>query len=206
MARCRLPILFFLVMLLAAACRTAVAPRAGPALPAPQSPSPTPAANAEEVASGGKDAAVAEGTRVAPCDWRIEKGKLVSPSRESRDLEGNITEVDLDGKAPLDRIVNVGSCGSWGDCEFVVLQAWGNGTYRAVWGPEYTQLIEVGERPRGAELANLVLHDRTAQPGCDLPLKTVLRWTGKEWEKGETCAGQGVWDDAACGQRPPACK
>lgn len=41
-----------------------------------------------------------------------------------------------------------------------------------------------------------VLLSGCSSAGCDLPLKTTLRWTGDGWEEGETCAGDGVWDSA----------
>lgn len=162
-------------------------------------------ARADEVSSP-EQVVVAEATDDFPCEWRVEDDRPVHPAVEERNLEGGLVEADLDGRTPIDIIANIGACGSWGDCEFVVLQACDNGMYRAVWGPDYAQRIDVGGRPDGAELANLVLGGRTAQAACDRPLETVLHWTAEGWHRGETCVGSGVWDDA-CGARPfPACR
>lgn len=142
--------------------------------------------------------------RGARCDWEVQGGVLVHP-----DLEGlepvAPQEVDLDGVEPMDLIANLGACGSRGDCDHVVLQACESGGYRAVWGPDYAQGLDVAARDGTTPLADLVKRGRTGTPGCDLPTQTTLRWTGERWEPTGKCAGKGSWGPD-CGPRPRACE
>jgi len=111
---------------------------------------------------------------------------------------------DLDGVAPQDVVMSLGSCGNWGDCVHVVLQGCGTDEYRAVWGPDYAQAIEVLEN--GNPPADLLVRSRTARSGCDLPVQEILRWQGNHWVSVERCTGNGVWTEDVCGQLPaPPC-
>lgn len=161
-----------------------------------------------------------------PCDWIFDGDVLRHPELgrfPSQELEEGEEEIDapvgagsprtcvpvtadLDGDPEPDAIIELGLCGNWQHCWHVVLQACGRGAYRAVWGPDYAQSVEVGRRRKTAPIADLIHHDRTATAGCDVPLETVLRWRAGGWTEGETCAGESdVWDDEYCGPRPPAC-
>lgn len=180
--------------------------------------------------AGGGATASADADPAAPpqgvCDWVLRDGELVppqpggSPPVERDDhlvaddevppdpAVVDATEVDLDGVPPRDWIANVGGCGNWQDCQFVVLQGCGRDTYRVVWGPEYAQDVDIHARRRRARrgLPDLVVHGRTAMAGCDLPLMTIVSWNGTEWVSGPTCAGESdIWDDDDCGPRPTAC-
>lgn len=177
-------------------------PAPQPAVEAP--PFEAPAPDAPE-APEAPEAADARGASDDPgCEWRVQGGVLVHPDLEGRDPV-EPTEVDLDGVPPIDLVADLGACGNWGDCEHVVLQACESGGYRAVWGPDYAQGLDVAARAEAAPRADLVKHGRTGTPGCDLPTQTTLRWTGEVWEPTGTCAGKGSWG-ADCGRRPRACE
>jgi hypothetical protein len=145
-------------------------------------------------------------TRAAPpglCEWDLRDGVPWHPSYGAARTEA--TRVDLDGDALGDLVASLEGCGNWGDCMFVVLQGCPDQLYRAVWGPEYAQSIEVGARASGAPIAGLVIGGRTALAGCDLPLQATVTWDGDSWTEPSWCAQDGgVWD-ASCGPRPPAC-
>lgn len=139
------------------------------------------------------------------CLWHLEGENLIYRGEDFEYDARSTKGVDLDGIPPLDLIADLGNCGNWGDCEFVVLQACETGRYRAVWGPEYAQDIEVAGRTEGAVIVDLLLVERTARTGCDLLMKTVIIWNGERWVYGESCADGGIWDERDCGERPPAC-
>lgn len=113
--------------------------------------------------------------------------------------------VNTNGDAIPDLLANLDLCGNHGDCELVVLQGCGDGSYSARWGPEYAQYIEIrGVEGQGVPL-RLALGERHANAGCDLPLETPLSWQDDQWVAGETCHWEGLWD-AECGPMPgPSC-
>ncbi len=178
--------------------------------PAPESATP-PTATTGSDGSADSTAATAP-TQSAPgdddpdCGWRVEDGVIVEFGEfvPEDDLTARVTPVDLNGSPPSDAVGFLGGCGNWGECQHVVLRACDDGSYEAVWGPEYATAIEVGD-PREGTLADLWIGGRTGRAGCDLPLRTTLRWTGEQWQEAGACSGEGVWD-SACGERPaPRC-
>ena len=140
-----------------------------------------------------------------PCEWVVAKDQLSGPGREPVDAD-RWHAVDVARAPPADLVADLGNCGNWGHCEFVVLLGCGTGTYRPTWGPDYAQYLEVIEAD-GHGWARLEAGDRTGVAGCDVPLTVEWRRTDDRWDPGEPCAPAegGVWDDA-CGERPPACR
>jgi hypothetical protein len=141
-----------------------------------------------------------------PCSWDLLDGEILrdgEPQHADSAMRGDdephrpatAQEIDLDGRPPADLVVDLGMCGSSVACVTVVLQACDGGGYRALWGPEYANAIEVDGRPRRSSIADLIVHSRhRVLPACDLPLRTRLRWDGHGWRELATCAGDGLRD------------
>ena len=100
------------------------------------------------------------------------------------------------------------SCGNWGDCEYVVYQSCGDETFRHLWGPQYAQGVEVKRNNKGELL--LVVMGRTAQSGCDVPLRSQFHRKGQGWQlQTAPCwprESGGVWEVEFCGKLPPICE
>ncbi len=138
------------------------------------------------------------------CSWRYEDGDLRGPNADEN--EPFIVEVNVDNDGRADLVANVGQCGNWGDCMFVLLRACEAGGYEALFGPEYAQNITLGEREEGATFAPVYVHGRTAMAGCDVPTRQALRHESGAWTLGASCAdGEGIWDEECEGPPPPRC-
>lgn len=151
-----------------------------------------------------------------PCSWDLVDGEVRldgepqhADSAMRRDDEphapATAQEIDLDGRPPADLVVDLGMCGSSVACQTAVLQACDGGGYRAVWGPEYANAIEVGSRPRRSTLADLIVRSRFRVPACDMPLRTHLRWDGHGWKDLGTCAEDGPRSGSEADQEESGC-
>ena len=150
--------------------------------------------------------AVATPERVAACAWTYEASDLHGPPETdlfdpAQPVHVREVSVDDDGRADL--IANVGNCGNWGDCVFVLLRGCEGGGYEALWGPEYAQDVRIGTREEGATYAPVHLMGRTAAAGCDVATRRALRFENGAWAAAPECSlGDGIWSDA-CGYDPP---
>lgn len=137
------------------------------------------------------------------CPWTWGSEGLTDGAEERETLSAFV--VDTNGDLSPDLLANLSLCGNRGDCELVVLEGCGDGSFRARWGPEYAQYVEIRGVQTDAEPLRLALGSRTSNGGCDLPLETPLHWDGGQWVAGETCHGEGPWEPE-CGEMPgPRC-
>jgi hypothetical protein len=187
-----------LLVLAALACHKPAPPQAldassaasveAAALAAAALEAPVPEAPISELVEGGQ------------CPWTWEDS-VISDGGERASAD-SVRVIDTDGDLAPDLLADLGGCGSWGDCLFAVLQSCGDGSYTALWGPEYAQHILVeGQAP-----LQITVGGRSAQPGCDVPSEQLLGWVDGQWQDQGTCYGLGPWEPEECGEMPqPAC-
>ncbi len=137
------------------------------------------------------------------CPWTWGDQGLKDGVEERETLSAVV--VTTNGDSAPDLLANVSLCGNRGDCELVVLEGCGDGSYAARWGPEYAQYVEILGVEVDAEPLRLAVGSRYSNGGCDLPLETPVSWQEGQWVAGQTCHGEGLWEPA-CGERPgPSC-
>ena len=137
---------------------------------------------------------------VAQCPWSWHDGVLTDGGE--RALADSVRVIDTDGDAAPDLLADLGGCGNHGDCLFAVLQSCQDGSFLALWGPEYAQSIQVV----GLAPLQLRVGGRSGQAGCDVPSRQSLGWVDDRWQDQGTCYGAGLWEPEECGEMPqPTC-
>ncbi len=135
------------------------------------------------------------------CPW-IRAGKLIQDQARTFTLSQFTQTLD---SVWLGKVAH--SCGNWGDCEYVVYKSCGNARFQKLWGPDYAQGVQVKRNSKGELL--LVVMSRTAQSGCDVPLRSQFLWKRKKWHLQHVACWPreqgGAWEVEACGQPPPLC-
>lgn len=137
------------------------------------------------------------------CPWTWGDGGLKEGPEERETLSAFV--VNTNGDTSPDVLANLSLCGNSGDCELVVLEGCGDGSFRARWGPEYAQYVMIDGVQTELAPLRLVLGGRYDNGACDVPLQTPVHWESGQWVAGQTCHGEGLWAPE-CGEMPgPSC-
>jgi hypothetical protein len=96
---------------------------------------------------------------------------------------------DLNADGLGDAILDMGQCGSRGDCVYGVFLGCGQGYFTPVWGPEYAQFVSVGAG-RGGWL-ELAIAERITQGDTDRGVSTCRTFQHGRYQKTVPCGGSG---------------
>lgn len=80
------------------------------------------------------------------------------------------------------------ACGNWGECPWAIYVGCADGTYVAVWGPEYTFEIR-DPTPTGADWTRVIRIDRTGDAADDRAYEVPMDLRNGAYEARETGEG-----------------